>query len=105
MDRNEEKRILETATEKLDLYVPSLLKYVRVDDAREFLEPGGQYVRFALKYFLKELIGKLIKPVGEWKEDPKFIDLDPVFEAVKKELSARFQVSRGLIGYIFSEFY
>lgn len=67
MNKGEEKTIFDRAAEKLDLYVPLLLKYNHADDAREFLRPGGPYVRFAVKQFMKELLGELIKPVGEWK--------------------------------------
>ncbi len=49
----EEKTIFDRATEKLDLYVPLPLKYNHIDDARVFLQPGGPYVRFTLKQFMK----------------------------------------------------
>ena len=100
----EEKTIFDRATEKLDLYVPSLLKYNHTDDAREFLQPGGPYVRFAVKEFIKELLFELIKPVGNWTKDPYYIDMDPIYETVKKELAEHFEVKHDLIGYIFSEF-
>ena len=41
MTKEEEKAIFDRATEKLDLYVPLLLKHNYVDAAREFLQPGG----------------------------------------------------------------
>ena len=41
------------ATEKLDLYVPLCLEDGCADDAGKFLQPGGPYVRFALKEFMK----------------------------------------------------
>jgi hypothetical protein len=104
MEIAEEKAIFDRATEKLDLYVPLLLKYNYVVAAREFLQPGGPYVRFAVKEFMKELLGELIKPVGEWTRDPYYIDMEPIFETVKKELAEHFEVRHGLIGYIFSEF-
>ena len=104
MDTAKEIKIFDKATEKLDLYVPFLLQYGHVDDAKEFLKPGGQYVRFAVKQFMKEILGELIRPVGEWKEDPTFLDMEPVYETIKKELPEHFQVRRELIGYIFSEF-
>jgi len=47
MEKAEEKAIFDKATEKLDLYVPLCLEDGCVDDAREFLQPGGQYMRFA----------------------------------------------------------
>ena len=56
MNEAEEKTIFDRATEKLDLYVPLLLKYDQIDDAKEFLQPGGPYVRFAVKEFMKELL-------------------------------------------------
>ena len=65
MTKEEEKAIFDTATEKLDLYMQSFLKYKYVDDVREFLQPGGPYVRFALRGFMKELLDEMIKPVGE----------------------------------------
>ena len=86
MTKEEEKAIFDRATEKLDLYVPLLLKHNYVDAAREFLQPGGAYVRFAVKEFMKELIFELIKPVGEWTRDPYYIDMDPIYETVKREL-------------------
>ena len=104
MNKAEEKAIFDKATEKLDLYVPSLLKYNHADDAREFLQPGGPYVRFAVKQFMKELLGELIKPVGKWTKDPYYIDMEPIYETAKKELAEHFEVTHGLIGYIFSEF-
>ena len=104
MDKIDEKTIFDTATEKLDIYVPSLLKYQKTDMAREFLSPGGPYVRFAVKQFMKELMGLLIKPDGEFKEEPAFMNMDPVFDTVSKELPAHYQVKREMIGYIFSEF-
>ena len=104
MDTAEEKAIFEKATEKLDLFVPLCLKGNYVDEAREFLQPGGQYVRFAVKEFMKELLGELIKPVGSWTKDPYYIDMDPIYETVKKELAEHFEVRHGLEGYIFSEF-
>ena len=104
MDIAEEKSIFDRATEKLDLYVPLLLKHNYVDAAKEFLRPGGPYVRFAVKEFMKELIFELIKPVGEWTRDPYYIDMDPIYETVKSELAEHFEVRHGLIGYIFSEF-
>ncbi len=61
-------------------------------------------MRFALKEFMKELLFELIKPVGEWTKDPYYIDMDPIYETVKKELAEHFEVSHGLEGYIFSEF-
>lgn len=104
MDKTEEKNIFDKATEKLDLYVPFLLNYDHISDAKEFLQPGGQYVRFAVKEFMKELLFELIKPVGEWTRDPYYIDMNPIYETVKKELAEHFEVSHGLEGYIFSEF-
>ena len=104
MEKTEEKAIFDKATEKLDLYVPFLLKYDHTDRAKEFLSIGGEYVRFAVKEFMKELIGELIKPIGNWTKDPYYIDMDPVYETVKKELAEHFEVRHGLIDYIFSEF-
>ena len=65
MDTAEEKAIFDRATEKLDLYLPLLLKNNYVDEAKAFVRPGGEYVRFTVKEFMKELIFELIKPVGE----------------------------------------
>ncbi len=104
MERTDEKAIFDQATEKLDLYVPLLLKHDSVSYAKEFLQPGGEYVRFAVKEFIRELVWELIKPVGEWTKDPVYIDLDPIYETVKGELAEHFEVRHGLIGYIFSEF-
>ena len=104
MDKAEEKAIFDRATEKIDLYVPILLEEGLVDDAKEFLQPGGQYVRFALKEYMKELLGELIKPVGEWTKDPNYIDMDPIYETASRELAEHFEVQHGLIGYIFSEY-
>ena len=104
MDRTEEKEIFDRATEKLDLYVPLCLKDDYADYAKAFLQPGGQYVRFAVKEFIKELLFELIRPVGEWTTDPNYIDMKPIFETVKKELADHFEVKHGLEGYIFSEF-
>ncbi len=104
MNRAEEKAIFDRATEKLDLYVPSLLKDGYADAAREFLQPGGGYVRFAVKEFMRELLSELIRPVGEWTKDPYYIDMEPIYETVKQELAGRFEVRHGLIGYIFSEY-
>ena len=104
MDKTEEKAIFERATQQLDLYVPLLLKAGLDGEAEAFLQPGGQYVRFALKEFIRELLDELIKPVGEWTKDPFYIDMDPVYETVKRELAEHFEVSHGLEGYIFSEF-
>ena len=104
MDDKEEKKIFDRATEKLDLFVPSLLKHGYTDRAKEFLTPRGEYMRFALKEFIKELISELIRPVGEWTRDPEYIDMDPIYEKVKKELAEHFEVSHELIGYIFSEY-
>ena len=104
MDKTEEKAIFDKATEKLDLYVPLCLKDNYVDYAREFLQPGGEYVRFALKEFMKELLFELIRPVGEWTKDPYYIDMAPIYETVKRELAEHFEVRHGLEGYIFSEF-
>ena len=104
MEKNEEKKIFDLATEKLDLYVPLCLEDGCTEDARAFLQPGGPYVRFALKEFMKELLFELIKPVGEWTKDPYYIDMEPIFETVKQELAEHFEVSHGLEGYIFSEF-
>ena len=104
MTKNEEKVIFDRSTEKLDLYVPLCLNDNYADHAKEFLQPGGQYVRFALKEFMKELLFELIRPVGEWTNDPYYIDLKPVFKTVKKELADHFEVKHGLEGYIFSEF-
>ena len=104
MEKTEEKMIFDKATEKLDLFVPLCLEDNYVDEAKEFLKPGGQYVRFALKEFMKELLFELIKPVGEWKKDPYYIDMDPIYETVKHELAEHFEVSHGLEEYIFSEY-
>ncbi len=104
MDRTEEKAIFDRATEKLDLYVPLCLKDNCADHAGEFLQPGGEYVRFAVKEFMKELLFELIRPVGEWTKDPYYIDMDPICETVKRELAEHFEVRHGLEGYIFSEF-
>ena len=104
MEKTEEKKIFDLATEKLDLYVPLCLEDNCADDAAAFLQPGGPYVRFALKEFMKELLFELIKPVGEWTKDPYYIDMDPVYETVKRELADHFEVSHGLEEYIFSEF-
>ena len=104
MEKTEEKTIFDRATEKLDLYVPLCLEDGCADDARDFLQPGGPYVRFALKEFMKELLFELIKPVGEWTKDPYYIDMDPIYETVKHELAEHFEVSHGLEEYIFSEF-
>lgn len=98
-----EKDIFDRATEKLDLYVPTLLKHDYVKEAREFLVPGGEYVRFAVKEFMKELIFELIKPT-EYKQESVYIDMNPIYETVKNELPEHFEVSHGLEGYIFSEF-
>lgn len=100
-----EKEIFDTATEKLDLYAPICIKYDQPDQAAEFLKPGGEYVRFAVKEFIKELLGELIKPVGEWATDSKYyIDMEPVFNTVSSLLPKHFDVQHGLIGYIFSEY-
>ena len=104
MDKTEEKKIFDKATEKLDLYVPLCLDDGTADDARKFLQPGGEYVRFAVKEFMKELLFELIKPVGEWTKDPYYIDMDPIYETVKKELADHFDVTHDLEEYIFSEF-
>ena len=104
MEKTEEKKIFDLATEKLDLYVPLSLEDGCTEDARAFLQPGGPYVRFALKEFMKELLFELIKPVGEWTKDPYYIDMVPIYETVKHELAEHFEVSHGLEGYIFSEF-
>ncbi|MCR4682355.1 MAG: hypothetical protein K5647_03370 [Clostridiales bacterium] len=104
MNEEEEKAIFDRATEKLDFYVPLCLEEGCSDDARKFLQPGGEYVRFALKEFMKELLFELIKPVGEWTRDPYYIDMNPVYETVKKELADHFEVSHGLEEYIFSEY-
>lgn len=104
MEKTEEKKIFDLATEKLGLYVPLCLEDGCGEDARAFLQPGGEYVRFALKEFVKELLFELIKPVGEWTKDPYYIDMVPIYETVKRELAQHFEVSHGLEGYIFSEF-
>ncbi len=104
MTKIEEKDIFDKATEKLDLYVPLCLEDDCANDAREFLKPGGAYVRFAVKEFMKELLFELIRPVGEWTKDPYYIDMDPIYKTVKKELAEHFDVRHGLEGYIFSEF-
>ena len=104
MEKTEEKKIFDLATEKLDLHVPLSLEDGCTEDARAFLQPGGPYVRFALKEFMKELLFELIKPVGEWTKDPYYIDMVPIYETVKHELAEHFEVSHGLEGYIFSEF-
>ena len=103
MDKTEEKAIFDRATEKLDLFVPLCLKDNYAAEAKEFLQPGGQYVRFAVKEFMKELLFELIKPV-EYRIEPVYIDMKPVYETVKKELAEHFEVTHGLEGYIFSEF-
>ena len=87
MEKTEEKAIFDRATEKLDLYVPLCLEDNCADDAAAFLQPGGPYVRFALKEFMKELLFELIKPVGEWTKDPYYIDVVPIYETVKHELA------------------
>lgn len=61
-------------------------------------------MRFAVKEFMKELLDELIKPVGNWTKDPYYIDMEPIYETVKKELAEHFEVRHGLIGYIFSEY-
>ena len=104
MNRDEEQTIFDRATEKLDLYVPLCLEDNCADDAAAFLQPGGPYVRFALKEFMKELLFELIKPVGEWTKDPYYIDMVPIYETVKHELAEHFEVSHGLEEYIFSEY-
>ena len=104
MDKTEEKAIFDKATEKLDLFVLLCLEDGYTDEAREFLKPGGQYVRFAVKEFMKELLFELIRPVGEWTKDPYYIDMNPIYETVKKELAEHFEVRHGLEDYIFSEF-
>ena len=104
MEKIEEKKIFDLATEKLGLYVPLCLEDGCGEDARAFLQPGGEYVRFAVKEFVKELLFELIKPVGEWTKDPYYIDMVPIYETVKHELAEHFEVSHGLEGYIFSEF-
>ena len=104
MNEKEEKAIFDRATEKLDLYVPLCLEEGCADDAGKFLQPGGPYVRFAVKEFMKELLFDLIKPVGEWTKDPYYIDMNPIYETVKKELADHFEVSHGLEEYIFSEY-
>jgi hypothetical protein len=104
MDQIEEKGIFDRATGKLDLYVPSHLKCGETDGAKAFLAPGGPYVRFAVKQFVKEQLGKLIKPGGEWKKESALVDMESVFEAVRKELPEHYHVKRDLIGYTFSEF-
>ncbi len=104
MDKTEEKAIFDKATEKLDLFVLLCLEDGYADEAREFLQPGGQYVRFAVKEFMKELLFELIRPVGEWTKDPYYIDMNPIYETVKKELAEHFEVRHGLEDYIFSEF-
>ena len=104
MEKTEEKAIFDRATEKLDLYVPLCLEDNCADDAAAFLQPGGPYVRFALKEFMKELLFELIKPVGEWTKDPYYVDMDPIYETVKHELAEHFEVSHGLEEYIFSEY-
>ncbi|MBR6427071.1 MAG: hypothetical protein IKS28_04515, partial [Clostridia bacterium] len=101
METTEEKKIFDKATEKLDLYVPLCLEDNCADDAAAFLQPGGPYMRFALKEFIKELLFELIKPVGEWTKDPYYIDMDPIYETVKHELAEHFEVSHGLEEYIF----
>jgi len=98
-----EQEIFETATEKLDVYVPCCLKQDCRDVAVEFLQPGGEYVRFAVKEFIKELLEHLIKPV-EWASDSKYIDMNPVFDTVNRLLPKHFDVRHELIDYIFSEF-
>ena len=74
MEKTEEKKIFDLATEKLDLYVPLSLEDGCTEDARAFLQPGRPYVRFALKEFMKELLFELIKPAGEWTKDPYYIE-------------------------------
>ena len=104
MDPAEEKAIFDRATEKLDLYLPLLLEHHYVDEAKAFVQPGGPYVRFTVKEFMKELIFELIKPVGEWTKDPYYIDMEPIFQTVKSELADHFEVRHGLEEYIFSEY-
>ncbi len=58
MEKTEEKAMFDRATEKLDLYVPLCLEDGCVDDARDFLRSGGQYVRFALKEFMTYVLFK-----------------------------------------------
>jgi hypothetical protein len=53
---------------------------------------------------MKELLFELIKPVGEWTRDPCYIDMDPIYETVKKALAAHLAVTHDLEVYIFSEF-
>ena len=103
MDKTEEKAIFDKATEKLDLFVPLCLKDNYVDEAREFLQPGGEYVRYAVKEFMKELLSELIWP-SDYKIESVYIDMGPVYETVKKELADHFEVTHGLEEYIFSEF-
>ncbi|MBO4770846.1 MAG: hypothetical protein J5563_08710 [Clostridia bacterium] len=103
MDRTEEKAIFDRATEKLDLFVPLCLEDNYVSEAKEFLDPGGQYVRFAVKEFMKELLFELIKPV-DFRKESVYIDMMPVYETVKNELADHFEISHGLEEYIFSEF-
>ena len=103
MDKTEEKAIFDKATEKLDLFVPLCLKDNYVDEAREFLQPGGEYVRYAVKEFMRELLSELIQP-ADYKIESVYIDMEPVYETVKKELADHFEVTHGLEEYIFSEF-
>ncbi len=104
MDRLREKEIFDAATEQLDVYVPACLKRDEVGDAKEFLKPGGPYVRFALKEFVKKLLGEMIRPAGERRRTSEYPDLEPIYETVKRELPEHFGVRRDLIGYTYSEF-
>ena len=104
MDQLREKEIFEAATEKLDVYVPACLKQDEVEDAKDFLKPCGPYVRFALKEFVKKLLGELIRPAGERKRASETPDLEPIYETIKRELPEHYGVRRGLIGYMYSEF-
>jgi hypothetical protein len=102
----EEKLLNETADE-FDRTVNRRIKEYGAESYREYLSPGGNYVRHCMTEFVKRLIGHWPGRFHDselWRSEEYEVDLDRVYEEIRPRLSAKMKVERAAFEYYYSEY-
>ena len=101
-----EERLLHLSADRYDWYAGKGIARYGAESWRDYMAPGGNYVRFCMIDFTKKLINYwpgLYHEDARWGEGENKVDLDRVYEEISKRLSPKMKVEREASGYYYSE--
>ena len=102
-----EERLLHQNADWYDWYVDKMVREFGAESYREYLSPGGNYVRFCMVSFVKDLARSwpgLFHDYERWKDRDYEVDLDLVYEEIKGRLASKMEVKRAAYEYYYSEY-